>query len=151
MFVLSVDHPCVMVLLLNAKKGEEKKKCILPKCTEYDNARTEQPKLYFVDNICISPIFQKLSITSEVAHLNRKNCHCVTVTVTIPGLSGGYCVIRSPTASKHQSRWTTKKELAKAAQLSKCWWQFRTNDVKKPLTTSTLFCLPAGGKSSLLC
>lgn len=139
MFVLSVDHSCMMDLLLGGKKGEEKKKCILPECTEYDDAQTEQPKLYLVHKICTSPIFQKLSIKYKVAQLNRKKiCHCVTVTVTIPSLSGGYCVIRSPPASKHLSCWTTNKELAKAAWLPKCWWQFRTNDVKKPLTTSTV-------------
>lgn len=72
-FVLPVDGSCMMVLLLDAKKRKEKKNCILPECTEYDNVQTEQPKLYFVNNVCITPIFQKLSISYKVAHLNRKN------------------------------------------------------------------------------
>lgn len=51
-----------MVLPLDAKEGGEKKKCILP-----GNAQTEQPKLHFVDNICITPLSQELSIRKNVS------------------------------------------------------------------------------------
>ena len=77
-FVLSVDHSCMMVLLLDGKKGEEKKKSILLECTEYDTTQTEQPKLYFVHTIRTAPILQKFSTNYKVTQLNRKNtslCH----------------------------------------------------------------------------
>lgn len=78
-FVPSVDHSCMMVLLLDAKKGEEKKKCILPECTEYDSAQTEQAKLHFVIKYAQLPFSRSFPSPIKWHSLTEKNKYVIVL------------------------------------------------------------------------